>query len=242
MDKTVLIVEDCRPQLAMLEKLVLEVKPETKVYPVDNIDAAYAVMLKKTIDVFIIDIILDTTKPGDTSGIELAKRIREIEKYLLAPIIFVTSMEDTTKYAYTNLNCLGYVEKPFSPDRVKELVEKALHHTTDKRGNASICFGKDRILYPVKIDEILYIESVKQTVYVHKKDGQILTFPYLTCQKILDRADTDCLFQCARGVIINKDYVVNIDISNKYITLEGVVEKIEIGVSFKKKVLEEFLG
>ena len=76
MDKTVLIVEDCRPQLAMLEKLVLEVNPEAKVFPVDNIDAAYAVMLKRTIDVFIIDIILDTTKPGDTSGIELAKRIR----------------------------------------------------------------------------------------------------------------------------------------------------------------------
>ena len=46
MDKTVLIVEDCRPQLAMLEKLVLEVNPEAKVFPVDNIDAAYAVMLK----------------------------------------------------------------------------------------------------------------------------------------------------------------------------------------------------
>ena len=180
MDKTVLIVEDCRPQLAMLEKLVLEVNPEAKVFPVDNIDAAYAVMLKRTIDVFIIDIILDTTKPGDTSGIELAKRIREVEKYMLAPIIFVTSMEDTTKYAYTDLNCLGYVEKPFSPEDVKGLVKKALHHTTDKGGNASICFGKDRILYPVKIEEILYIESVKQTVYVHQKDGQTLSFPYLT--------------------------------------------------------------
>ncbi len=85
MDKTVLIVEDCRPQLAMLEKLVLEVNPEAKVFPVDDVDAAYAVMLKRTIDVFIIDIILDTAKPGDTSGIELAKRIREVEKYMLAP-------------------------------------------------------------------------------------------------------------------------------------------------------------
>ena len=102
---------------------------------------------------------------------------------MLAPIIFVTSMEDTTKYAYTDLNCLGYVEKPFSPEDVKGLVKKALHHTTDKGGNASICFGKDRILYPVKIEEILYIESVKQTVYVHQKDGQTLSFPYLTCQK-----------------------------------------------------------
>ena len=159
------------------------------------------------------------------------------------PVIFLTAKNDLeSKINGLKIGAEAYVEKPFSPEDVKGLVKKALHHTTDKGGNASICFGKDRILYPVKIEEILYIESVKQTVYVHQKDGQTLSFPYLTCQKILDRADTDCLFQCARGVIINKDYVVNIDISNKYITLKGVAEKIEIGISFKKKVLEEFLG
>ena len=59
---------------------------------------------------------------------------------------------------------------------------------------------------------------------------------------ILNERDTDCMMQCSRNLVINKDYVVNIDISNKYITLKGVAEKIEIGISFKKKVLEEFLG
>ena len=242
MRKSVLIVEDSRPQLDMLAKLVLEVDPNVRICTAETLDEAYAALMRITIDVFIIDIILDTVKPGDTSGIQLVKRIREIEKYILAPVIFVTSMEDTTKYAYTDLNCLGYLEKPFSFDKVKELTRKALHHTTDKRRETSICFGKDRILYPVKISEILYVESVKKIVYVHKKDGQVLSFPYMTCQKILDKADTDCLFQCARGIIINKDYVVNIDISNKYITLDGVADKIEIGGSFKKRVLEEFGG
>lgn len=242
MRKSVLIVEDSRPQLDMLAKLVLEVDPNVRICTAETLDEAYAALMRITIDVFIIDIILDTVKPGDTSGIQLVKRIREIEKYILAPVIFVTSMEDTTKYAYTDLNCLGYLEKPFSFDKVKELTRKALHHTTDKRRETSICFGKDRILYPVKISEILYVESVKKIVYVHKKDGQVLSFPYMTCQKILDKADTDCLFQCARGIIINKDYVVNIDISNKYITLDGVSDKIEIGGSFKKRVLEEFGG
>lgn len=242
MRKSVLIVEDSRPQLDVLAKLVLEVDPDVKVYAAETLDEAYAALLKRTIDVFIVDIILETTKPGDISGIQLAKRIREIEKYMLAPIIFVTSMEDETKFAYTDLNCLGYLEKPFSFDEVRALVRKALHHTTDKGKDKSICFGKDKILYPVKIGDIIYIESVKKVVYVHKKDGKVLSFPYLTCQKILDRADTDCLFQCARGIIINKDCVVNIDIANKYITLEGVADKIEIGITFKKRVLEEFGG
>lgn len=242
MRKSVLIIEDSKPQLDMLVKLVLEVNPEVAIYTAENPDIAYASVLKRTIDVFIVDIILETTKPGDVSGIELVKRLREIEKYVLAPVIFVTSMEDAAKFTYTDLNCLGFLEKPFSPEEVKALVKKALHHTTDKRRNTSICFGKDRILYPVKISDILYIESIKKIVYVHKKDGRVMEFPYLTCQKILDRADTDCLFQCARGTIINKDYVVNIDIANKYITLEGVPEKIEIGISFKKRVLEEFEG
>ena len=122
MRKTILIIEDDLIQLEALKKLVMEVEADVTVYAVSDAFTAYGILMEKTIDIFLVDIILDPTKPGDTSGIQLVGKIRNMIKYMFTPVIFVTSLEDTTKYAFTDLNCLGYVEKPFSQDRVKQLV------------------------------------------------------------------------------------------------------------------------
>ena len=157
MKKSVLIVEDSKSQLEMMKKLVLEVDERTIVYAVRDVSTAYATLLEKTIDVFIIDIILDTKKSGDTSGLRLVERIRTIPKYMFTPVVFVTSLEDTTKYAYTDLNCLSYIEKPFSPERVKQVVKKALNFSTEKEKEQTYCFRKDGILYPVKLVIFFYL-------------------------------------------------------------------------------------
>ncbi len=240
MKKSVLIVEDNKIQMEMLKKLVLEVNPGVVVYTANDVRTAYQILIEKTIDVFLADIILDTTKPGDTSGVRLVERIRTIPKYMFTPVLFVTSLEDTTNYAYTDLNCLGYVEKPFSPERVKQLVEKALNYSTSKNQDATFCFRKDGILYPVKVRDILYIENLNHVVTIHTTKGGTLTVPYKPCKDLLDEVDTDSLIQCSRNTIINKDYIVNIDISNRYITLRDVEKEIEIGITYRKKVLAEF--
>lgn len=240
MKKCILIIEDNKIQMEMLKKLVLEVNPGVTIYTANDISTACQILIERTIDAFIVDIILDTTRPGDTSGIRIIEKIRTIPKYMFTPVIFVTSLEDTTKYAYTDLNCLGYVEKPFSPESVRNLVEKALNFSTVKSQDATFCFRKDGILYPVKVRDILYIESLRHVVSVHTLKGGTLTVPYRPCKDLLDEIDADCLFQCSRNAIVNKDYIENVDVANRYITLRGVEEKIEIGITFKKKVLAEF--
>ncbi len=240
MKKTVLIIEDNKAQRDMLKKLVQEVSLDTVIFTAAEVGAAYRIISERTIDVFLVDIVLNTVRPGDTSGIKFVENIRTIPKYMFTPVVFITSLEDSTKYAYTDLNCLGYVEKPFSPERVKQLVEKALHFSTDKGENATFCFRKDGILYPVKVKNILYIESRNHQIHVHVVEGGILTVPYKTCKQLLDEVDTDCLMQCSRSAIVNKDYIENIDPTNRFITLKGTAEKVEIGITFKKKILTEY--
>ena len=80
MKKTVLIIEDQPIQMEMLKKLVLEVDGTAIVYTAGDAGTAYQILMEKTIDVFLVDIILDTSVPGDTSGIRLVKRIRKIKK------------------------------------------------------------------------------------------------------------------------------------------------------------------
>lgn len=240
MKKSVLIVEDSKSQLEMIKKLVLEVDERTIVYAVRDVRTAYTTLLEKTIDVFIIDIILNIKKSGDTSGIRLVERIRTIPKYMFTPVIFVTSLEDTTNYAYTDLNCLSYIEKPFSPESVKRVVEKALNFSTEKEKEQSYCFRKDGILYPVKVKDIIYMESSNHEICIHMKKDNTLTIPYKTCKQLLSEIDAPCLIQCSRNVIINKDYVHNVDIQNRYVTFNDTNDKVLIGITFKKKVLAEF--
>ena len=78
----------------MLKKLVLEVDPSVKVYTASASGPAYEILMERTIDVFLVDIILDTSKPGDASGMRLVENVRKLEKYMFTPVVFITSLED----------------------------------------------------------------------------------------------------------------------------------------------------
>ena len=90
MKKTVLIIEDDANQLMMLKQLVLSVNEGAEILTADNETIAYKILMERTIDVFLVDIILDTRKPGDTSGVRLVERMRKIQKYIFTPVIFIT--------------------------------------------------------------------------------------------------------------------------------------------------------
>lgn len=238
--KSVLIIEDEPIQLEVLEKLVLEVDAGVVVYKANNTATAYQILMERTIDLFLVDIILDDDKSSDASGVRLVEQMRKIPKYVLTPVLFITSLEDTTGYAYKDLNCLGYVEKPFSPEHVKQLVKKAFYFPTIKSQNATFCFRKDGILYPVKIADIVYMDSANRMINIHTANGDVLEVPYKTLKEILDEMDADCMMQCSRRTIVNKDYILNLDIANRYITLKNSTGKLEIGKVYGKKVLAEY--
>lgn len=239
--KTVLIIEDDKEQLKMLRQLILDINGNTVVYMAENVAEAYQLLLEKTIDVFLVDIILDKTRSGDASGIRLVEKLRQIPKYYFTPVIFVTSMEDQEMHAYKNLNCFGYIEKPYNPLQVKEKVEKALHYTTEREKDVTIPLKKDNVLYPVKLKDIVYMESVMHIMHIHLTNGEVLDIPYITCKRILEEADTfGNLLPCARGVLVNRDYIYGIDLTNKYLILKDNYGMITIGGKYKKKLLEEF--
>ena len=239
MKRTVLIIEDNLTQMEMLKKLVLEVEPDVKVYTASAPGPAYEILMEGTIDIFLVDIILDTTRPGDASGMRLVEKFRKLEKYMFTPVVFITSLEDATKYAYTDLNCLGYIEKPFAPENVKRYIKKALNFASTREKESTLYFRNDGIIYPIKVKDIIYMECQSRKVEIHLKGEPVFPVSYKTCKELLEEADSDSLLQCSRSTIINKDYVQNIDPVNRYIRMKNG-EKAEIGITYKKRVLKEF--
>lgn len=240
MKKVVLIVEDDADQLEMLRRLVKTASEDTEVYTANNAKSAYKIFMEKTIDVLLADIILDTGRPGDVSGIRLVESFRKVPKYMFTPVIFVTSLEDPTMYAYTDLNCIGYIEKPFEPARIVHLVEKALNFTTIREKEVSMSFRKDGIWYPIRVNEIVYMESMKHIMHIHLSNNSVIEFPYVTCKQIMEENDVGPLVQCSRSTIVNKDYIQSIDLQNKYIIFKEKLGRVDIGVTYKKKIAMEF--
>lgn len=240
MKKVVLIIEDEDYQLEMLEQIVSAASEDVEIHTADNVALAYQILMEKTIDVFVVDIIMDTEKPGDTSGIRLVEKVRRIPKYMFTPVIFVTSLEDPDMYAYKDLNCIDYIEKPYEPEQIIPTLKKALNYTTNREEDTRINFRKDGILYPINIKDIVYMEVLKRIMHIHLASEDTLEIPYRTCKQVMEEADSPRLIQCSRSTIVNKDYILSIDVQNQYIVFKKNFGRVDIGITYKRRILAEF--
>lgn len=239
MEKNCLIIEDNYVQREFMKRLVQELSREVFVYDVDNLQEAYQILLENTIDLFIIDIVLDRNKKNDISGVKLANVVRDIPYYAFTPIIFVTSLIDPKLFAYSNLHCFCYLEKPFSQEEARSVIRDAMEYSTPKKEMSTFCLRKGGILFPIQVDDIVYIESFNRSILIYRKDGKADKMPYMTCRQILQEAGNSSLLQCNRSVIVNKNYIWSVDRVNRYIVLRDCGKQVDIGVTYLKKVMSE---
>lgn len=239
MEKNCLIIEDNYVQREFMKRLVQELSEEVFVYDVDNLQEAYQILLENTIDLFIIDIVLDRNKKNDISGVKLANVVRDIPYYAFTPIIFVTSLIDPKLFAYSNLHCFCYLEKPFSQEEARSVIRDAMEYSTPKKELSTFCLRKGGILFPIQVDDIVYIESFNRSILIYRKDGKTDKMPYMTCRQILQEAGNSSLLQCNRSVIVNKNYIWSVDRVNRYIVLRDCGKQVDIGVTYLKKVMSE---
>lgn len=192
--------------------------------------------MDKVIDLFIVDIILDKNKPGDSSGLKFAENIRKISHYTFVPIIFVTSLEDAKLYTYEKLHCYSFIEKPFDVERLRQLVEQSLRFEESRSVSKTLYYRKDGIILAVEREDIVYAETINHIMHIHTKQGDVFEIPYITLKKLLDDLDCTSFIQCSRSAIINQKYIDNIDIPNQVIQLKNSYGRVGIGIRFKKNL------
>jgi len=241
MRKKILIIEDILEQAKVLASIAKEVNKNFLIYYASNEGDAYKILMEKTIDIFLVDIILKADDVADMSGLKLVEAIRKIPRYMFTPVIFITSMEDNQLYAFTELNCIDYIEKPFFRERVIKVLNKAMYYQSDRNEQKVVCLRNDGVIYPLKINEILYAFFTNHKMVIYFEKGKEMTFPYISMNKFMDETE-DCFVQCNRHTVINKNKVVFVDRANQCIKLAGVEEPIEIGIRYNKKIAEEYMA
>lgn len=240
MNKRIMILEDNVTTLKLLSQIVRSILPDADIREFSSIDGAYDTALSCTIDLFLVDIIINNKICGDTTGIKFVNSIRMVSKYEFTPVIFITSLEDPKLYTYNQLHSFSYIEKPFDMEYVKDVITQALRFPNINRQENALFFRVDGIIYTLKTSEILYMESFNHKIRIYRTAGDVMIVPYRTCKQILKDADVDELIQCSRNAIVNKTYIESIDLSNWYIKLKGLDTLIDIGVTYHKQMSRAF--
>lgn len=238
--KKILILEDNLMMLEYLSGLVGDLEIKCEVFPFTNVKDAYQCALEHVVDLFVVDIILDTSRPGDSSGLRFVDNIRQIKHYGFIPILFVTSLEDARLYTYEKLHCYSFIEKPFEPDRFRSLVGQCLSFPGGEREKRTFYFRKDGIIFAVDREDMVYAESVSHIMIIHTSRGDTLDIPYITVRKLLEEFDCPDIIQCSRSTIINKSFVHNVDIPNRIIQFKDGLGRVEIGTMYKRRMKEVF--
>lgn len=223
--KKVLVVEDKMEAREVLVRLLKEIDEGTAVYTAENEDEAYCIAMKKTIDVFLIDIILHPEQTGD--------------QYFFTPIIFITSLYDSQMCMFHTVQCYAFVEKPFDLEKTKKIIMNAMRYHTEEGKEKSFIFHTNGLLQSVPLHEIMYIESKDHKLYVHTT-REVFKIPYRSCKKVWEEIDSEEFQRCSRGTIVNMRYIEKIDEPGRYIYLTTSGTVIEIGSTIKKSFLDHF--
>lgn len=232
--KKILILEDNYVAREHLASLINELEIQNTLFRCDNIKDAYQYALERDIDLFLVDIILKPNSPGDSSGLKFVDSIRKIDRYAFTPVIMVTSLEDAKLCSYEKLHCYSFVEKPFDPEKLKELVRQCLRFPEKRQLPKTLYFRKDGIILSVNMEDIVYVNARNHMLDIHTQQGDVLSIPYVTLKKFLAEADNPDIVQCSRSTVINKKFISNVDIPNQIIRLKGGTEQVEIGMMYKK--------
>ena len=237
MKRNVLIVEDNKACMDALAEIVKECDSASVIYCTENSSDAYKYAMEERIDLFLVDIMLDSNIKNDVSGITFADRIRQLDRYRFVPLIFLTSLEDYKMSAFKNLHCYEYIEKPFDFEKVRDVIGNALKYPIkDERNNRFIYHRQDGILYSVDTEKIIYIESKKRNLILYLVDEEI-EIPYKTCSSMLRGLNTEEFLQCSRNVIVNRKFINYVDETNRYVNMKNG-KVLELGRVCKKNFLQ----
>lgn len=198
------------------------------VFDSDDSEVFYKYILQNHIDVIFLDIELKTMQ----SGLDLAKKIREINKSI--NIIFCTAHMEYVMLAY-RFKTFDYLVKPLSYERLEECILRLIQYISSDSID-SIRIKSGSTTYVIMKNEIIFIEKEKSKSLLYTVNEMLETSMNLEqYEKILP-----CNF-----VRIHKSYIVNINkilkvdyISNEILLINSY--KCYLGRKFKKHFSELF--
>lgn len=165
--------------------------------------------------VYLIDIELDTS----ISGIDIARLIRDRDAS--SYIVFITAHQEFAFLTYKyKLRVTDYLVKPLKPEDIRQCLESIRELEEKRKAIEDDIHQKNNILsiksgcrqYRVNVEDIIYLEIIKNKIIIHTETGQISFFCTLKdIRDKLSRMGNDSIMDCHKSYMININKVQGID-------------------------------
>lgn len=199
-------------------------------------DAIYAleILQQEKIDLIFLDIHLPKL-----SGLEFIKSLNNI------PQIILTSAYQEHALESYELNVIDYLLKPIEFNRFLKAINKLKHlndietlntHFATPSERSFLFFNVSKKKIKIFLDEILYIESLKEYIKIFSKEKSILTkFQLGEIEEILNKYN---FLRIHRSFIVAKDKIDAFSATD--VEINGM--QIPIGRNYKELVVRELEG
>ncbi|AQR98565.1 sensory transduction protein LytR [Clostridium saccharobutylicum] len=242
---SIILVEDEPLQRRVLKKLIISINESLKIYEADSESTALDIIKNNDINMFLIDIHLK-----ESSGLDLAIKIRSILKYEFRQMIFLTTNVNYITEAFKRTHCYDYIIKPYDYKVVQDMISKIILNETNNLNNKNNNLKEDEIIITlkkgsylkIKTKDIIFIEVKGNNCEVNTTNG-IYIANRMSLKKIMKLINCDYIIQSHRGFVVNINYICKIE------RLDGKLSMIYfdeydrtafLGDKFKDIIISEF--
>lgn len=233
-DITCIVIEDEKPAQEVLKSFLQKTEWIKLAAVFDDAVSALDYLKKNEVDLIFLDIQIPTL-----TGLEFLKIIKD------PPQVIITSAYSQYAIEAFELDVRDYLMKPFSFDRFLKAVNRIAtrpdpatvqqfnsktHSSADK---SFAFFNVKKTMTKVMFNDILYVESMREYVYLHTTRGKVVTK--------MSTADMEKLL--GPGFVrIHRSFIVNIEKITAYNAEDVFVDQVAlpIGVNYKKYVDDFF--
>lgn len=212
-----IIVDDEPPAIKILEKYAEDVGQLELVGTCNNAFEAIRILNEKKIDLMFLDINMPKLM-----GTQLIKSLRYPPK-----VIFTTAHADFAIEAF-ELDAVDYLLKPISFERFLKAVNKFCHlnHVEmDFLGQTSafLYFRSDRKMIKVLLEDIVYIESMKDYILIHRQNNADLKVKQTL-------SETENMLPPHLFLRIHRSFIVSVKKITAFTNYEIEIGKIELPI------------
>lgn len=232
----ILLVEDNKAAADKIQKFIKNIDSQYEVTVFSKAADAYAYAYNVPIDLFILDIQLT-----DYKGTNLARQLRELQIYQYTPIIFETAIAGEELNAYRDVNCYGYLLKPFNEEEFVTVFSKAIGLSACLSGTSkTIRLEQKQFIFEYNLSEIMYLESFGKRIVIHTYNPRLGakedTISGYSLMKLLEMLGEKDFIQCHKSYIVNKNYIEQINKTDKMIMIKECGIKIPVGNKYQSAV------
>ncbi len=163
-----------------------------------SIDLLYEIEDGKSFDIIFLE-----NLPNNPSGINTAKRLRDI--CYSGQIIFSAQTNEYAVDGY-GVNACGYIIKPLCMSKLGEIMDRAIHGYSDD----VYCIRHRGDVTALPLNDILFIESNNTKCIVHEKNGRKYTV-YSQLRKIENELHDSRFLRCHQSYIVNMNHIFKAD-------------------------------